>query len=194
MSMVEYGIWTTKAKWILHLYPLRNEIYVLRTKLVREYIKERGLKEIVGKSRDGTISSGGYLIPKTCSFVRLIKIPSHYCEKHKWRNLTPRQYGWEIGEPIIRKILNDAVFWTACELWKPVEHEERIENRCNFVGIYRKSGNKIYVWSQTCLKDTGNLFIQKKEGGHKVHLTPSGEKRFTKKPKQHTWKSEGRNA
>lgn len=190
--MREYGINTTKAKWMLFLYPLEDVIHFCLVSNVKKYIAEHKPKGIPGYSRDGSKTSEGYLIPKSEPFVTTMEIDPKYCSKYDrkaWKDFTQRQSGLDTGEGIMLNILNDHLFWKGCEAWKLNEKKERMENKYNFIGISKKNGNLVKVWGQTCIFASGNLFIKKLQGDHKVHLTSSGKERITEIPNRHTWKS-----
>jgi len=176
--MIEHGITTTKAHYWLHVFPLLRRVFWYRVVHCRAYIEQRKLVETIGRSKDGTATGGGYLIPQDAYFVRSETIPPSYIDHADWPSLTDRQaglLGQEIGLVLIehRVVAFPAAFVVALETRK-AQYEA---TDCQVRWMQKQT-----IEIKTERVTTSNLFVQRWEGGHRVHLTRSGELHVTQFP------------
>jgi hypothetical protein len=177
--MTEHGITTTKADYWLHLFPLLRRVFWYRVEHCRAYIAQRKPVETIGRSKDGTPTGGGYLIPQDTYFVRSETIPPSYIEHADWPSLTDSEaglIGQEIGFVLIehRVVIFPAAYVTALNS----RQAQLAATDCQVSWMPKR----ITVEIKTERLTTRNLFVQRSERGHRVHLTKSGELRVTTSP------------
>jgi hypothetical protein len=176
--VIEHGITTTKAHYWVHVFPRLRRVFWYRVAHCRVYIEQRKLVETIGCSKDGAATGGGYLIPQDAYFVRSELIPPSYLDHTDWVALTDREaglLGQEIGLVLIehRVVAFPAAFVTALQSRKA--QYDGID--CQICWMQKHT-----VEIKTERVTTDNLFVQRWESGHRVHLTKAGELRVTQFP------------
>jgi hypothetical protein len=165
--MIERGIWTTKADIWAHLHPHDAAIYWYAVKHMREHLNINPVVAIPGKSKDGSVTGSGYLVPKDSPFIRHDKIPSNIISAFDWDSGTDRQTGMLWGEKVVDWVITLGI-------WRPPVW---ITRRCNKKSEQFEMGDLSlefvhmpFIEVKTELVKSPDLFIQNKELYHNVHL------------------------
>lgn len=171
-SMVEHGIHTTKADYWVHLFPLAERVYWYRVDHMREFIRLTKPAVIIGKSKDQnrTPTGQGYLISQNEHLVSYAGIPSNYLAPFRWRDMTDRECGFA-GEYLVdvlveHRIVSVPIFRLRSLRSKADQYEAK-----DFKGEYFGS---VFFETKTERVESENLFVQSREGGHRVHFSQAG--------------------
>lgn len=177
--MIEHGITTTKAHYWVHVFPRLRRVFWYRVAHCRAYIVQRKLVETIGHSKDDAATGSGYLIPQDAYFVRSELIPPSYLDHADWMALTDREAGL-LGQEIGLVLIEHRV--VALPSVIPITLESRKAQIDDATDCEVRWLQKYTVEIKTENVTYKNLFVQRREGGHRVHLTPGGELRFSDIP------------
>lgn len=174
--MKKFGIFTATSEIWFHLHPLVPAIYYYRVAQCREFITTTSPIRVFGKSKDGTVSAAGYLIPKHSPFIRRRTLSRERVgSPESWRRLTDREAGLR-GQELAVVLLRLGVF---PELGMKVtvsdSQSDQYVGRDIFVG-------KIPSEIKTERVVSANLFVQDEEGGHRPTLLADGAEHHTVMP------------
>jgi hypothetical protein len=177
-AMVEHGIMTSEADYWVHFFPLLKQVFWYRADHCRDYVRLKNLVETIGRSKDGSATGAGYLIPQNAYFVSSVAVPDKYVAHLDWRNLTDRESGFN-GEAVVCAMLEHRVI-----VFPPMRafalHDRESQNRS--IDISTKYFGGVNIELKTERVDSRNLYVQTRERGHKVHLTNDGTERVTDAP------------
>lgn len=168
----EYGLLTYTSSHLAHLFPLVRRVWWYERQECIDYANRNSLPEILNKRKTGT----GLLIPKNAPFLKMVITPIEIVgDTETWKNLTDRERGLR-GEPIVRQLIKAGLINVP-----PISAQELRTKQAQF------SGKDIAVIPATFEVKTetvqsGNLFVQLREGKHDVHRLPDGSRRVTAAP------------
>jgi hypothetical protein len=168
--MIEHGIYTTKADYWVHLFPLAERVFWYRVDHMREYIRLSNPPVVIGKSKDRTPTGAGYLVSQDEFFVSYAGIPSSYFHRFDWRAATDRECGFR-GEFVVDVLVEHRIVTIPAFRLRSLRTKADQYESKDFKGSYF---GDLYFETKTERAETGNLFVQTREGGHKVHLTNAG--------------------
>lgn len=171
--MIEHGIGTTRAHYWVHLFPLLRRVFWYRVAHCRAYIEFYKPALKIGYSKDGAPTGAGFLIPQSAYFVQSIDVPERYVAAADWTSLTDRESGLR-GQEIAHVLIEHRIVTFAP--WLALEASSRLE-QLDAIDCKMKWGQQRTIEFKTELCTTANLFVQKAEGGHRVHRTRAGEQR-----------------
>ena len=156
--MTEHGIFTTRAEYVVHLFPLLKRLFIYSVADCRQYIKDHNppLHAARSKDKDRTVTGYGDLIKQNAPFVRSLTVDDFYLKDWPKRKLNDREAGL-IGQKIIKAVL-ESTGRDVEMVDTPVAQLEKGYDA--LVG-----GTKVEF--KTEQYDTDNLFVQKSEGGHR---------------------------
>ena len=170
--MITRGITTTEANFWVHLFPLEYAAYWYTVRHMQEWLKKASHVERIGRSKDGSETGAGYLVKKDTPFIRRVTVPKKMIDAFSWRDATDRQIGLLWGEQVIDwMITTNALhipYFTASRLDKFSEQLSMGD-----FGIKFCMPTVLLLEVKTEVIDSGNLFVQTKEGWHKVHQVNS---------------------
>jgi hypothetical protein len=175
--MIEHGIWTTKADYWLHLFPLENVAFLYRPRDCREFIEEKKLPVIFGRSKDPerSVTGAGYLIRCDTFFIRPFSIPSSYLTHVDWEELTDRECGVE-GQRIAEILMALGIILVPFRTVEPT-NSKTDQLASKDVRLVWREISTIEIKSER--PRTRNLFVQRGERDHRVHIAPDGSERIT---------------
>lgn len=95
------GITTSGADFWAHLFPEAARLYWYPVIAMRSWIADKKPQLRAGRSKDGSVTGGGYTIPKDAPFIAQTKVPDRMLAEFDWaRANTDRQRAlW--GEEIL---------------------------------------------------------------------------------------------
>lgn len=174
--MVKHGILNSKAEYWVHLHPKEYSIYWYARTHLLEWIKEKRPKVVDGKSRDGSITGKGYLIPKSLPFISHIPVPREIIDYFDWDSGTDREKGLKWGERAIewcitRKVLTFPI-WSASRIREKSTQYASVDFQ-----LPLRPNPTFEVKTETV--ESANLYVQTHELDHKVHLTKDNVLRIT---------------
>lgn len=180
--MKEHGIFTSKSEYWIHLHPLdllapAGVVYWYLVQAMRQYIELMKLKPVLGFSKDPskTASGGGFLVPKSAFFISKAILPPQYCSDHDWRNSTDRENG-QWGEAIIRSLLDHGLILLHRQVSTSIRTPEEQYAGIDGTVAWNK---KVRFEGKTETIQSGNLFVQTHESGHKPNYLADGVERVT---------------
>jgi len=165
--MINHGIHNSKADYWVHLCPLDSAAYWYRVDAMKEYISlDKNLRTTIGKSKDGTQTGAGHLIPKGMFFINRVEVDQRYLAETDWILLTDREKGRR-GQFVVyclieHKIINFP-FARVCELGSKLDQYAGKD----FAVQYFKN---FTVEAKTETVSSRNIFIQTHEGNHKPNI------------------------
>jgi len=168
--MIKRGIWTTKADFWIHLFPLEMVLYWYLVRHMQAHLEDKkdvGL--IDGHSKDGAVTGRGYLVPRNLPFIEKIDVPASMVAEFDWEGGNDRQVGLLWGETVVDWMAATnklrIPFFTASRLSTRKEQFELGDFGIQFhmptIQIAELKTEKV---------KSQNLFIQREEGGHRVTL------------------------
>ena len=173
--MIEHGITTTRAEYWMHLFPLLYRVFWYRADQCRAYIKFYKPPLKIGNSNDGTATGHGYLIPQSAYFVQSEIVPRSYLDHVEWRTLTDREAGLrgqEIGLTLIEhRVISFPPFL--------IRRRDDAESQRAAIDCELCWRVNVGIEIKTECVEFSNLFVQHREGMHRVHLTPNRTTRVT---------------
>jgi hypothetical protein len=180
--MKGHGIFSTNAVVQIHLHPidpdvLTGAVYWYRVAAMRRHIELTKPRTVLGFSKDAaqTLSGAGYLIPKSTFFISGMKLPPRYCAGHDWRNATDRENG-QRGEQIVAALIDHGVI----QLMRQVSISTRtLEDQYAGVDGEVFWNRKTRFEAKTETYQSGNLYVQTHEGGHRPNYLADGVERVT---------------
>lgn len=177
--MTEHGITTTKAHYWVHLFPLLKRVFWYRVSHCLAYIAHCKIPETLGHSKNGAATGGGYLIPQCAYFVSSALLPDRYLDPvSDWFDLTDRESGLR-GQELALVLIEHRI------ITFPPVYVTALSTRqaqCEGTDFQGKWTQKLTGEIKTEMKTSANLFVQKWESGHRVHLTGNGKERVTHFP------------
>lgn len=180
-AMIAHGIMTSAADYWVHLFPLARLAFWYRCEHCRDYIRVHRLVETIGRSKDGTATGAGYLIPKNAYFLSRAEVPSQYVDHVNWRALTDREAGF-MGEHILGVLIEHRIV-SFPALRASVVRDAASQN--SSLDLTTKYFGQLGIELKTERAETANLFVQSRERGHKVHQVITNgavEQRITDAP------------
>lgn len=172
--MIERGITKTKADFWVHFFPFEKKVYWYLVRHMREHITRNKPIVSIGKSKDGTETGRGYLIPKSLPFVIAVNTPDQMVNCFDWSNSTDREAGLLWGEQVIDWMSNTGLlripWFSANRLTKKNEQYDLGDFGVQF---YMPRVELIEVKTEK-LQSSGNLFVQTHERGHRVNQIRTG--------------------
>jgi hypothetical protein len=171
--MIEHGIFTSKADFWAHLFPLEQSIYVYRVSRMRWWINHirtthfhRG--KVAGYSKGSGNATGlGELVPKQKDWIKKHFVPTSYLADHDWENCTDRENGVR-GQIVGKNLLSDGIFELPV-IWTP--HVVSREEQNAAIDYRAKLAIDIAIEFKTEILKSENLFVQTDEYGHDPHIT-----------------------
>ncbi|MCO5144581.1 MAG: hypothetical protein M9895_00230 [Aquamicrobium sp.] len=182
-NLVEHGIHTTKADYWIHLFPLEEpcRVYWYRVELMREFLRISKTPVTLGKSKDGTPTGARYLVRRDEFFVNSEVVPAWVVEGQFRSDMTDRELGFR-GELVILSLLERRIVSVPVLFVTGLRSREDQFDSKDFQGTYFRD---VSFETKTERVKSENLFVQSREGGHRVHLqTVDGQvrERFTDAP------------
>lgn len=166
--MINRGIHDTKADWWCHFFPHEKTIYSYVVRHMQEWLKDHKPVEIIGRSKDGTETGKGYIVPKSSPFIRPVMVPDNMIEQFDWANATDRQAGLLWGEQVLDWMLAtgrmNLPYFRANKLTKKTE-----QMSFGDFGLQFQLPEVLLIEVKTEQVRSNNLFVQTMEGGHRVH-------------------------
>lgn len=181
--MIEHGITTSKAHYWVHLFPLLERVFWYRVTHCKAYITLCKPPIHVGRSKDGTPTGAGFLIPQSAYFVSFATIPDWYLNHIDWSALTDREKGLH-GQEIVLTLIEHGLIKFPFGM-VIARTERRSQNDGVDCEVKWRVSPKIEI--KTELVTTSNLFVQNMEGGHRTNLTTEGERRDSDFPHFPEW-------
>lgn len=171
--MIKHGISTSKAHYWVHLFPLLGKVFWYRVTQCRAYVKLCKPAWTPARSKDGTTTGAGFLIPQAAYFVSAAPVPAHYLRHVDWQAFTDRETGL-LGQEITLTLIEHGVVRFPHGL-VTARTERSAQNDGIDCEFKWRVSPKIEI--KTELVTTSNLFVQDLEGGHRTNLTRRGEQR-----------------
>lgn len=172
--MIKFGIFTTESKMWLHFHPFVPALYWYRVADCLEYISSMGLRPIDGRSKDGTVTGSGYLVPKDAPFIKRRLIDQSRIAGIEWnkQSMTDREAG-DKGADIVIDLIRAGII---SDLGNSVTilQSASAQNAGKDILI-----NGVAADIKTERVISANLFVQESEGGHKPTLLGDGSNRYT---------------
>ena len=166
--MIQRGIHTTTADIWMHLFPFEKALYWYLVRHMREHIADKKIISRLGRSKDGTPTGDGYLVRKDAPFIARVNVPDAMIDAFLWREGTDRQVGLLWGEQVV-----DWMMATGQSRIPPYQIERlntrAAQNNQGDFGITMHMLVSQVVEVKTEMKDSQNLYVQTREGGHRVH-------------------------
>lgn len=172
--MIEHGINTTTADYWVHLFPVElvATVYWYRVDHMREYLRLKNPPIQAGKSKDGSVTGAGYLVPKDAYFISYAEVPEHFVCGFRWGEMTDREFGFT-GEHVVDVLIEKRVVSIPAFRLRNLRRRDDQFDAKDFVGSYFVDAS---FEAKTERVHSRNLFVQSQEGAHKVHLVShSGE-------------------
>lgn len=176
--MFERGVATTEADVWLFLCPLFDSqilggvprgLYSLR---VHRFIRDiANYAHVAGRSKDGSETARGYLVPFADPCVRLISaeiLPP----KWNWGDLTDREAG-KMAERSVEWMIT-AGYLNGCYSYIRNQGTTIVEKAKYDLTLF-PLGIKVEIKCDRKAAMTGNLFVQSHEEGHRPQLTRDGQ-------------------
>lgn len=167
--MIQHGIFTTKSDIWLHLFPLEGCGYWYFADEMRWFIRrhegDTRARLRPGRSDDGTVTGGGYLIGKDEWLITRVVIPGDMLAEFDWQGTTDREFGAHHGETLAWWMLRHG--WLRFNAY----HVEKINGLHaqmtlgDFASQLMPRAN-IEVKTER-FPNSPYLFVQSAEGGHK---------------------------
>jgi hypothetical protein len=165
--MGDRGIHTSLAEWWCHFHPLEPRLYLYQRQDCLAHIENNDLKPHDAKSRDGSVTGRGYLIPKSALFVIRRKLAPWRIEGVDWANASNREAGL-LGEDIVLMALREGAFQQIGTIViKTQAHNAQLN------GWDMESANGRIEVKTECVVSR-NLFVQTWESGHIPTLRKDG--------------------
>lgn len=162
------GIHTSEAEWWCHFHPLECVLYLYRRQECLDHVERNNMKTTVkGKSREGSVTGRGYLIPKSASFLIRRKLASSRVNVVEWAKVSNREAGLR-GEEIVFTALKEGAFE---QIGTIVVRTQARDAQLN--GWDMESANGRIEVKTECVY-TPNLFVQTWESGHVPTLRKDG--------------------
>lgn len=166
--MIERGIHNTKADFWAHLHPKDAAVYWYLVRNMRDWLADKKPISTLGSSKDGVKTGAGYLVPKTAPFVQRAAVPAPMIAHFKWEEGTDREVGLLWGETVMDWMANAGLlripFFSATRLTAKQD-----QYSLGDFGIQFSMPRVQLVEVKTEMKESGNLFVQTHERGHRVH-------------------------
>jgi len=176
--MIKHGISTTKAHYWVHLFPLSYKVFWYPVVLCRNYISLHNLPQQIGRSKDGTPTGAGFLVPQSAYFVSGASVTREYLNDVDWRELTDREAGLR-GQDVVLALIEHRHIAFPPFILAPLNSRD---DQYSGVDCELRWRVKPKIEIKTERATTQNLFVQHQEGGHRVHLTPNGQYRASDIP------------
>lgn len=172
--MIEHGIHTSTADYWVHFFPLEKAVHWYRVEHMLDYIRLNKPKPMQGKSKDGTVTGEGYLIPRTVYFVRYDSVPDDIIDAYDWTRMTDRECGF-FGEHVVSVLAELSIvkvpIFRLVSLRSRTDQLQSKDFKGQFFGDLTFESKTERPRVETIdNKRLRNLFVQTKEGGHRVHL------------------------
>lgn len=168
--MGDHGIHTSEAEWWCHLHPLEPALYLYRRQDCIDYVAFVKLKQRDGRSRNGSVTGRGYVVPKKTSFILRRGLAAWRVEGIDWKNASNREVGFFRGQEIVLKAMREGVFFS--EVGTIVVMAGSYEAEMGGWDLESARG-RIEVKTECIV--SSNLFIQTWESGHVATLKAGGE-------------------
>jgi len=165
-NLREYGISTTKADYWIHLFPTALEVFWYRVEHCRTYLDLKNVPVTLGRSRDGTVTANGYLIPKTAHFVCRADVTPSDAVAFNWLDMTDRQFGFA-GESLVASLIEKRVIhFPIARATLLQSAEEQYSSRDFSVAWFKPLSVEVKTDRHS---KSANLYVQTHEGGHRFH-------------------------
>lgn len=175
-QMIKRGILNSKSEYWVHFHPKEYSIYYYYKNDLLEWIEEAKPKTVTGKSKDGSITGKGYLVPKSLPFISHIKVPRDIVDYFDWANGTDREKGLKWGEKAIRWCLSRKIL--TLPIWSASPIRDKDEQYASVDYQLRLRPSPMFeVKTETV--ESSNLYVQTHELNHKVHITESNDFKYT---------------
>ena len=171
--MIEHGITTSKAHYWVHLLPLLSKAFWYRVTHCRAYIALYKPAIHIGKSKDGTPTGAGFLIPQAAYFVLAAPVPGSYLDHVNWQALTDRETGLR-GQEIVLVLIEHGIIRFPFGM-VTARTERSAQNDSIDCELKWRISPKIEIKTERVT--TSNLFVQTMEGNHRTNLTRQGDRR-----------------
>lgn len=154
---MEHGITTTKAEFWLHLLIPMRRLYRYSVRDCLDHIERSGLQLVGGKSKDKdrTVTGRGYLVSCDAPWIKSMAVPDSYFTGYDFTSMNDRKLGL-LGQIIITSFVAN----------KGNEVKHVNTRKAQIEDAYDCVINGALTELKTENKDTGNLFVQRYEGGH----------------------------
>jgi hypothetical protein len=169
-DMKEHGITTTKAAYWAHLFPNLEMVFWYRVDHCREYVRLNKIPVTLARSKDGTPTGAGYLIRQDTYFISSAKVPSRYIDHvNDWSKLTDRELGLR-GEAVLGALIEHRIIFFPLVRADSARDEASQYNSVDLMARYMPSLPDFKIELKTECLESGNLFVQIKERGHRTNL------------------------
>jgi hypothetical protein len=169
-EMIEHGIFTTKADFWIHFFPLEPAVYYYKVSDCLEYIRTRNLAPIDARSKNGQVTGRGYLVPKSAPFLKHRRLDPGRVAHINWNTLTDREFGFYIGPALVIEWLRNGIFHEFTGEIKVLESKDD-----QFSGRDISFGNGKGSADIKCERPvTINLFVQDQELNHDPNRSVDG--------------------
>jgi len=170
--VIEHGIFTSKADYWVHLFPLKGRVFWYRVEHCQYYIRTHKIEPINGASKDGEITGRGFLIPQRVSFVAHASVPNDLLHEINWRGLTDRQCGYHAELIVSIMVERGYIKFPILRCFYQPDRQSQFDG-IDFIGRYYAE----FALDVKCeRKTTDNIFVQSQEEGHRVHLVSESGK------------------
>ncbi len=166
-GMKRHGIYNSKADFWVHLFPVSGHAYYYNRLEMLEWIKENNPKEVPGKSKDGTVSASGILVPRILASVVSYHIYNVHDYPYDFDYMSDRETGFA-GERIVTSLINRGkITFPHFRATAMSSKEEQF----SAMDVLVERIDKLSIEIKTERNEmSGNLFIQTHEGGHRPTL------------------------
>jgi hypothetical protein len=177
--MKEYGIETSRAEFWVHFHPFELMAYWYKVWRMRLFVRDKPL--VGGRSADGSLTGRGHLVPKAEPWIWKCDVSANEVGGIDWEQLTDREMK-RAYEPIVAGLLMHGAIRLQGVEPRPIRIDMAKTKDEQYAGI---DCWFVLHWSRIPIELKGErvvsryLFVQRAEQGHKVHLTPDGEYRYT---------------
>jgi hypothetical protein len=183
--MKEHGIYTSQADIWLHFFPLKPAIYWYPVSLMCLHLRRAAVTSQFAQSKNGEITGFGCVVPQTEWFVRELKLRKERIERVPWNwgALNDRDFGLR-GQEFVYDLLARNELMLGLPLVRSVTTRE---GQFDGVDIELDWHPTTRVEIKTERPLTGNLFVQTREGGHRVDLVRTSNGTTVSRPSLADW-------
>ena len=171
IDMPRHGIETSDADYWVHLHVWTHDLFCYQREVMLDFLRLNPHLAIEsnGKSKDGTITGKGYLIPKNAFFIERRDCPPQAFPRIDWNMLSDRKLSaW--GELIVRSLITKGFLHFPSLLVRA--ERTRDGQFAGYDAVCTWHGQFKYE-VKTDRTDTPNIFVQTAELNHRPTLAPS---------------------
>ena len=170
--MIEHGIHTSVADYWVHVLPVQRWVSWYRRDHMLAHIASTKPPVHFARSKDGTSTGAGYLVPRTAPFILRGLIPPRLIDGHDWEGMTDRELGREGEALAYRLIENNIVRFPMVRVTRLRSKADQCSGKDCVVDA--RPHWTLEIKSERPPNGSVNLFVQTQEGDHRPNLIPDG--------------------